>query len=360
MFALSDLVTPLILAVTALLGAAVLDARTVYVYQFHVPEHMSWAGYAEGVLEQKILDELRVIERAAVTRPETRSFTLDSEKKGTLDLMAAYAGVEPLVRAIQSSSELLEYTIMGEVVEVDQNYVLTMRIKHYGGQLTEVHVTRSQTDVDGLIAEAARAVIHVVDPQILCAALLRTALDQRPLNIVPAEKCILDSLPRASYQDRVWLWNLAGVIEFLKGDRAKAAHRLAQALRLSPDFSPALLNLGILYAIEGRHEEAVKAYKMVFRRETPDDSPQTSAATYTEWGTSLVALGDIKGAEEKYAAAIKVDPHYVPAYQRWANLLPGPQAKALRDRATRVARRGPGVYTENLLGVVLDAAPARN
>jgi tetratricopeptide (TPR) repeat protein len=124
-------------------------------------------------------------------------------------------------------------------------------------------------------------------------------------------------------------------------------------LHINSDFSPALLNLGILFAHNGRHEEAIRAYATVFRRATRGESPQTYAATYTEWGNSLMALGRRQEAVERYGDAVRADPRYAPAYTFWAAALePGPEAERLRAAGRRIEQANDQLYTENLVGVI--------
>ena len=356
MLSITSLLSPLIIGFGVMMGVVILDARTIYVRGFDVPQAMSQQGYSGGVFERKVIDQVRLIERTARTRPETRRLALDSEKS-TLDLIAGYFGVEPLVRAIQGSSELLEYAVAGEIVARGDEFVLSMRTTHYGGALSEFHIAKPKTDVDGLVQATAEAIVRIVDPQILCASRLRVGLATNPPDLGAAEKCVLETVETAAYVDRPWLWTLAGVIEFLRNDRAAAARYFARAVKLDPDFSPALLNIGILYSLEGRHIEAIKAYRLVFRRPSPEDSPQTYAAALVEWGDSLIALGLSREGERKYRQAIRYDGDFLLAYHRLLAVKPpGPRRDALQAKAAGVARRADQLYTENLLGLIRDAA----
>ena len=359
MLSISSLLSPLILGIGVLMGVIILDTRTIYIRGFDVPSSVSQAGYSGRVFERKMVDEIRLIERVARTRPETRRLSIDSEKS-SLDLIAEYVGIEPLVRAIQGSSTLLEYAVAGEIVADGDNLVLSMRVTHFGGDLTEVRISKPKGEIDELVSEAAQRLVRAVDPQILCAALLRTGFSATPIDVGPAEQCIIEAMRTATYKDRPWLWTLAGVTHFVKRDHAAAARYFVQALKLDPVFSPALLNIGILYALDGRHDEAIKAYTLVFAQPSPEDSPQTYAAAYVAWGDSLLALGRPGDAQGRYAQAIKADPYFLLGYERMLEMAPpGRGADALRDKAASVARQADQLYTENILGFVREAAKPR-
>jgi tetratricopeptide (TPR) repeat protein len=185
---------------------------------------------------------------------------------------------------------------------------MRLHFRHRGGQRIMVTITRPVAEIDAMLEDAATAVLRVIDSQILCTLRLREGLTASPRTRDEAQSCVTMTLPTAAARDRVWLLNLQGVIAFIRGDHAGATYAFRQALHIDPDFSPALLNVGILFAQNGRHEDAIRAYSTVFRRATRGESPQTYAATYTEWGNSLVALDRPEEARQRYADAVRGPP----------------------------------------------------
>jgi tetratricopeptide (TPR) repeat protein len=349
---LSGLFAPLLIAGGVLLGIAVADTQEVYFRELLVPPTFTQRGYSQAVALQRIHDNLLALERRARTRPETQRLETESEA-GPLGLIAQYLNITLIARALQDSSRLIEYTINGSIVQNGDQHTMHIRIAHRDGQRLELVLNQPTADIEGLLQDAAVAILSIIDPHILCTIRLRDGLGTTPPNLAPARDCVANTMPTASRDDRVWLFNLAGVIAFLEHDHAGSVAAFRTALHLDPDFSPALLNLGILLAENGRHEEAIHAFRTVFRRVTRGESPQTYAATYTEWGNSLMALGRPEEARERYADAVRADPRYALAYFFWANSLPpGPQAEALRRRGEAAQRANDQLYTENLVGVI--------
>jgi tetratricopeptide (TPR) repeat protein len=111
--------------------------------------------------------------------------------------------------------------------------------------------------------------------------------------------------------------------------------------------------MGVLHALNGRHEDAIKSFETVLRKPTLDDSPQTYAANYVEWGESLAALGKSREAVPLYVKAIRSDPLYVEAYERLAVAMgPGPWADELQRLAGIGLQKHEQIYTENRVGVI--------
>ena len=349
---LSSLLAPILLAGGVLLGIAVVDTQEVYFRELLVSPSFTQRGYSSAVSLQRIHDNLLALERRARTRPETQRLETESEA-GPLGLIAQYLNITLIARALQDSSRLIEYTINGSVVQDGDQHTMHIRIAHRDGQRLELVLHRPVAEIEPLLQDAATAILSIIDPHILCTKKLREGLTATPPNLADAHACIASTMPTASRDDRMWLFNLSGVIAFMEHDHAGAVDSFRSALHLDPDFSPALLNVGILLAENGRHEEAIHAFRTVFRRVSRGESPQTYAATYSEWGNSLMALGRPDEARARYADAVRADPRYALAYFFWANSLPpGPEADAIRRRGEAAQRANDQLYTENLVGVI--------
>jgi tetratricopeptide (TPR) repeat protein len=347
-----SLLSPLLIAAGVLIGIGVADTQEVYVRELTVPPSFTQLGYTAEVVERRVRDNLLTLEREAHTRPEMRRLAIEADRS-PLQLIADYLNLTLISRAMQEASGLIEYSITGSVVQVGENYVMRLHFQHDAGQQMQVTITRPIHRIDEMLDDAAVAVLRVIDPQILCTLRLRQGLLASPRSFDEARSCITDTLPTAAPQDRVWLHNLQGVIAFMRSDYAGATAAFREALRVDPYFSPALLNLGVLFAQNGRHEEAIRAYATVFRRPTRGDSTQTYAATYAEWGASLMALGRTAEARRRFADAVRADPRYAPAYFFWADSLPpGPEADRLRHLGSAAERDSDQIYTENLVRTI--------
>ncbi len=354
----STLLVPVLAAAAVLLGIAVADTQEVYIRELSVPPSFTHAGYTTVVVDDRLHNNLLELERTARTRPETRQLATEADKS-PLELIAQYLNITLIARALQDASRLIEYSISGSVVQVGNNHVMRLAIRHRGGSHVHVTITRPVAEIEALLSDAATGILQVIDPHILCTIRLRDGLARTPVDIATAQQCIEASLPLAARSDKIWLYNLLGVVGFMRADYAGATNAFRAALQLDSEFSPALLNLGILFAHNGRHDEAIRAYEAVFRRRTRGESPQTYAAAYTEWGNSLMALQRREEALARYADAVRVDPRYALAYSFWADALPpGPEASRLRVLGQRIAQANDQVYTENLVGVIRDTRAA--
>jgi len=359
----TGLLLPLLIVASLISGVAVTDPRSLYIDTITVPESMEQRGYTPLVFIRMINDEVLAIEATAKTRTDAQKLRTE-EDKGVVAVSLDMLKMTALVRAVQESSDLIEFTVNGEVVEIDKNYLLRLRFDRYGRSVTRIEEARPQDDVRELARIAAERIMKVTDPQIYCASIMQTeAAALKPTDgsfaFPKTEACIDETLALAQEDDRLWLLNLHGVVAFVAGKPGEAAKHFRAAIRLDPDFSPALLNLGILYAHADRPQKAVEYFAQVFRKELPTDSPQTYAATYTEWADALVDLRHPAEAEAMFRKAVETDPKYSEAYFRWARHTTDPKRAAeLNAIGEQVAKKYGGVYTENLVGKLRMAAAA--
>jgi tetratricopeptide (TPR) repeat protein len=357
----TGLLLPLLLVASLVSGVAVTDPRSLYIDTITVPESMEHRGYTPLVFIRMINDEVLAIEATAKTRTDAQKLRTEDEK-GVVAVSLDMLKMTALVRAVQESTSLIEFTVNGEIVEIDKNYLLRLRFDRYGRGVTRIEESRPRDDVKALARIAAERIMKVTDPQIFCASVMQTEAEAN----APIEgkfyfprtiACIEETLPIAQNDDRLWLLNLRGVVAFVGQRPDDAAMHFRSAIRLNPDFSPALLNLGILDAHAGRPEKAIGYFEQVFRHEIPSDSPQTFAAAYTEWADALVDVGRPAEAEAMFRKATETDPKYAEAYFRWAKHTTDPKrAAALTARGEAIAKEYGGVYTENLVGKLRMAA----
>jgi tetratricopeptide (TPR) repeat protein len=352
--ALNSLIAPLLVAASVLLGIAVADTQEVYIRELTVPPTFTRAGFTPAVVDARLHDRLLLLERTARTRPETRRLATEADKS-PLELIAQYLNLTLIARALQEASSLIEYSITGGIVQDGQDHVMRLQVRHRSGSRVNITARRPVAEIEQLLDDGANAILQVIDPHIYCSIRLREGLLATPRNVDRAYACVERTLPLASRADLLWLHNLRGVILFMYNDRAGALGAFRDSLRIDPEFSPALLNLGILYAQNGRHHEAIRAYHRLFRIDTRGESPQTNAAAYSEWGNSLMALGLRDEALHRYAQAVRADPRYALSYFFWADALPpGPEADRLRALGNQVQQLNDQLYTENLVGVIRD------
>jgi tetratricopeptide (TPR) repeat protein len=357
----TGLLLPLFVVASLVSGVAITDLQSLYIDAITVPESMQQRGYTPLVFIRMMNDDLLEIEATAKTRTDAQKLRTETDK-GVVAVALDMLNMTALVRAMQESGKLIEFTVNGEIVENDKDYILRLRIARYGHNTTPIMVTKPAGSIHELAAAGAERIMKITDPQVFCAAVMQDeARTQDPaksaLRFPKTQDCIAETLPTAQDDDHLWLLNLQGVVAFVEGRQEEAAKRFRAALRRQPDFPPALLNLGILQARNGRWAKAIGYFQKVVEQELPADSPQVYAAAYTEWGDALAKLGQYDDAARTFDIATKADPKYAEAYFRWAAHTSDPQEAArLTALGKAIEQRYGGLYTDNMIGKLRQAA----
>ncbi|KAA8518549.1 hypothetical protein F0562_016023 [Nyssa sinensis] len=88
-----------------------------------------------------------------------------------------------------------------------------------------------------------------------------------------------------------------------------------EAIKLDPQNACALTHCGILYKDEGCLVEAAESYQKALKADNSyKAAAECLAIVLTDLGTSLKLAGNTQEGIQKYYEAIKIDPHYAPAY----------------------------------------------
>ncbi|KAG9138426.1 hypothetical protein Leryth_012718 [Lithospermum erythrorhizon] len=94
-----------------------------------------------------------------------------------------------------------------------------------------------------------------------------------------------------------------------------AFESFSEAIKLDPQNACALTHCGILYKDEGLLVEAAESYQKALQADSAYKlAAECLAIVLTDLGTSLKLAGNTHEGIQKYYEAIKVDPHYAPAY----------------------------------------------
>jgi len=99
-----------------------------------------------------------------------------------------------------------------------------------------------------------------------------------------------------------------GLSEQRDGLLDRAAERYRAALALDPDHSRAELNLAVLLAGQGLHEEGRRMMEALIAREPGN------AKAHFNLGVILGDMGELEAARESYARALSIDEHYAEAW----------------------------------------------
>lgn len=354
----TNFVNTVIITLGLMAAEVALDSRTVSFQSMNVPSSVSSQGYSADVAQQRITSAALAFARDARTFSEVQQVQ-SAGSENPIELIAGYLGMKPLLQATQQSLGGLEYRVAADIVVEGPQLVLRMRSTRFDGRTTTARVSRNANEIEALLTDGGFMLLRLVDPQIACAAVLRRSAGQGSPDWMSTMRCVEEALPAAGPEDALWLYNLLGVTRVLAQDLMGAASAFRSALAIEPDFSPALLNMGILFAAANRHEDAMRAYQTVFRRRVDSDSPQTYAATRTMMAMSLERLGREQEALHHLRLAIRAAPGYaLPKLLLLARVPEGSPEAALIRRA--IAHSGgraaqdphAEIYTDNLLGMM--------
>jgi tetratricopeptide (TPR) repeat protein len=343
-----------LLALAAVFGIAVItDPQTIHIETIAVPSALVERGYSSEVVEQRLIDQIQKMEREAKSHAELRRIASEAQPSA-VKLVSEYLGVTPLVRVAQDSFGLIGYAFDGEIVRDGEAIELTLRGRHhYEGEALAIVGKGALGNPDAVIRTAALDLMAVIDPYIRSAYQFKLDLPKR--DFTETKALIAKHIDRKQNRQRLWLHNLRGIVHYIEGDWDAAKAEFAATLAIEPDFSLSLLNHGIVLARQGRHDNAIEKYQEVFRRQLPSDTPQTYAATYSEWGMSLAALGRHEDAFAFFEAASKADPRFADVYFNWAEVLQRlgrtAESEAMAARGRKLGSES-AVYTENILGAI--------
>jgi len=152
-------------------------------------------------------------------------------------------------------------------------------------------------------------------------------------------------------------WHLIGRIHASEKRYGEAVKALTEALRIQPDFLPALMDRADVYAAAGEDRKAAADYEQVLKRQPGD------AVSRVKLGMIYQRMGDTAKAEASYRAALKANPDSPPAANNLAmiELRKGrnlDEALSLSRKAVALAPEVPQFH--DTLGQVLRARGDRN
>lgn len=303
---IGERVGALIKALTALVGILILlgiasflwsasRASGMVVDSFSVPPAMDRQGLTGAVVAGQLLDKVTAIETATESARAPSSY--ENSWSDTDGVVVPYTGVS-LGELRRDARAWLgsETHLKGEVVQLGGGRIaIAFRAGKAAGR-----VEGKEAEFDAVLAQAAAAVFKATQPYRYVVWLGRSGGN-------PAEAHeILTALSKSPDQ-RERLWAMHGLaLNTETGAEAKAIYQ--RALRLRPDFLPAIGNMPGYALAEGKDEEAYKLRQRAaaaYRAGQPDYNP-AHAATYALDSEAEVAEfeGDLQGAARMRAEAI--------------------------------------------------------
>jgi len=119
--------------------------------------------------------------------------------------------------------------------------------------------------------------------------------------------------------------NNLGNLYFRQGEIEKAIKQYAESLRINPGFALAHNNLGAAMLRTGNIEKAISHFQIALRLK-PDDEDfrnnlnKTLVHKYYRSGNDLLGKGELDQAREQYQMALSIQPQFVPALSRLAEV----------------------------------------
>ena len=133
----------------------------------------------------------------------------------------------------------------------------------------------------------------------------------------------IEAFSQGSPKDPV-LRNKLGIAhhQLMQLDAARKCYE--QAIKLKPDYSEAVNNLGTVYYAAKSYRRAISQYRRALKI-APD-----SASIHSNLGTAYYARNQLALANEEYRIAIKLDPEVFEHHSSYGTLL---QERSVQDRA---------------------------
>ena len=129
---------------------------------------------------------------------------------------------------------------------------------------------------------------------------------------------------REGPEDSAILHNKTGIAFHQMLNFPAAKKEYERAVKLKPDYSEAINNLGTVYYGQKSYRRAINYYKRAIRL-TPN-----SASVYSNLGTAYFARKDYKHAAENYQQALSLDPEVFEHHNSFGTLL---QERSVTERA---------------------------
>lgn len=189
---------------------------------------------------------------------------------------------------------------------------------------------RIHLSVSILLASAANlsAQSHFLDPdntRTAAPAASSLSPEQRG-DILMARKMYREAVDvyREGPKDSALLHNKTGIAfhQMLNFNAAKGEYE--RAVKLKPDYSEAINNLGTIYYAQKNYRKSIRFYKHAIKI-----APQ-SASVYSNLGTAYFARKNYKEATKNYQTALSLDPEVFEHRSSYGTLL---QERSVADRA---------------------------
>ena len=272
------------------------SADGIVIEPFAVPADLERRGFNGTVVAAQLLDRINAIEAATQSARAPSSYA--SSWSEDTEVEVPYAGMS-LGQLRRELSGWLgsQHRLSGEVVRLGGG---RLEISFRAGGQTAVRVEGEEERFADLIQQAALAAFRATQPYRYSVWLARNDPG------APEHREVLTVLSRSpDLTER--LWGMHGLALSATSD-AESVAIYRRALRLRPDFLPAIGNMPFYASRAGREEESYRLQQVAasaFESGQTDYNP-AHAAGYGREGRALVAAfeGDLLGAARLYEAVL--------------------------------------------------------
>jgi tetratricopeptide (TPR) repeat protein len=303
------------------------DWDTVIIDPFGVPKEYQEAGFTSSAVTERVVQTINEEEKAVQTRQRRNKdvFALSTEQDilTEFEVPGTKFNVRAVVTFIRNSLSLKQRHIAGEIVLAKQDQTSGPNDKRKGPGRTIItfrlsgpevqQSTTTESDIDSpeeAIKELSESILEQLNPVVLASFV--------GLNEDDPERAV--ALARALIRDP---------------SKTSGSYSLASPYNL----------LGLIYGKDGHTEKAK------FSFETASQLAPRSPIPISNIGTVEIEKQDYKAAIEHFELAIKLDPHFAPAYANLGVALHLSEPKSEKpieefEKAAKLDRKSAAVYLD--------------
>lgn len=278
---------------------------------FQVPDAFSKAGYSDGVIAKKLVDELNAIETF-----------VSSAKAGPLDNVQSEIGKPDLnieVMGVGLTLNTITYylrdllgrknrSIGGELTDVDQKLSLTLRMTDHPPQTFSRNYQENERSqaLSYVLHEAAKKILQNLDPYRIAVYYYRKKESSKCLEAIGE---ILETRP----EEAKWAYLAWGNLLNQEDKPREAMEKFRQAIQLDSQFELAWTNLAWAEFELKNHEKAIAAFQKLTTLNPQKGSYWNSLAFCHR------RSGQYEKADQAYAKAVKTEPDVIWWPRNWAD-----------------------------------------
>jgi tetratricopeptide (TPR) repeat protein len=307
-----------LIALMAFMVARAVDEDLTIMESFAIPKSLEARGYSGTIVLQRVIDQVNLINATAKTRVSRVPISHERQYAMFANLQVPSSGLSvhtviSLLRELIGNDEKIggEITVrQPATASSPETYELLLRFdiardkptrlgrpsdsRHF---VVKVAARSDATDIDGLIALAAQAIVEHTNPTVLASYLY--SIRQWPRLDPLLDQLVASSRPAIARQ----ALSLRGMRLLDQGRPDDALVPLERAARMEPLSRFALVKYGDGLVKAGRPDDAIRQFERALAV-SKSNGRKPPALLYGSWAVALQAKGDPGGALNKLDEAI--------------------------------------------------------